>query len=99
MQTENLIAIDEFCINHNIEISFVSSLQQTGLIEVTTIKETVFIDAGQLRQLEKIVRFYYEMDINLEGIETITHLLQRINSMQDEITILRNRLCFYETNE
>ena len=40
MQTEYLIAVDEFCANLNIEISFISSLQQTGLIEITTIKET-----------------------------------------------------------
>ena len=97
MQTENLIALDEFCANHNIEISFISSLQQTGLIEITTIEETGFIDADQLQQLEKFIRFYYELDINLEGIETITHLLQRINSMQDEIIALTNRLRLYET--
>jgi hypothetical protein len=99
MQTEYLIAVDEFCSNHNIEVSFISSLQQTGLIEITTIKETGFIDADQLQHLEKIVRFYYELGINLEGIETITHLLQQINSLQDEIIELRNRLRLYETNE
>lgn len=99
MKTENLIAVDVFCLSHNIEISFISSLQKNGLIEITTIKETNFIDAEQLRQLEKIVSFYYELDINLEGIETITHLLQRINSMQDEIVSLRNRLRFYEMTD
>jgi len=98
MQTDYLIAIDEFCANHNIEISFISSLQQTGLIEVTTIKETGFIDPSQLLQLEKIVRLYYELDINLEGIETINYLLKRIDSLQDEIVRLRNRLRLYETN-
>jgi hypothetical protein len=97
MQTEYLIAVDEFCANHNIEISFISSLQNNGLIEITTIKETGFIDAGQLQQLEKFIRFYYELDINLEGIETIAHLLHRINAMQDEIIALRNRLRLYET--
>jgi hypothetical protein len=95
MQTENLIDVNEFCINHNIEISFISSLQQTGLIEITTIKETEFIDESQLLQLEKIVRLYYELDINIEGIESITHLLQRINSMQNEIIALKNKLNFY----
>jgi hypothetical protein len=99
MQTEYLIAVDEFCANHNIEISFISSLQQTGLIEITTIKETGFIDAGQLQQLEKFIRLYYELDINLEGIETITYLLQRIKSLQDEIITLKNRLRLYEINE
>jgi hypothetical protein len=99
MQTEYLIAAEEFCANHNIEISFINSLQQTGLIEITTIKETGFIDSSQLQQLEKIVRLYYELDINLEGIDTITHLLQRIKSLQDEIIALKNRLCLYETDE
>ena len=99
MLSKNLVPINEFCINHNIEISFISSLQQSGLIEITTIKEISFIDISQLRQLEKIVRFYFDLDINLEGIETITHLLQRINSMQDEIRTLRNRLRLYDSND
>jgi hypothetical protein len=99
MQTEYLIAVDEFCANHNIEISFLGSLQQNGLIEITTIQEAEFIDAGQLQQLEKFIRFYYELDINIEGIETITHLLQRVKSLQDEIIALKNRLRLYEINE
>ena len=96
MQTEYLIAVDKFCACHNIEISFISSLQQNGLIEITTIEESNFIDAEQLQQLERIVRFYYELDINLEGIETITHLLQRLNIVQEENKALRNRLRLYE---
>jgi hypothetical protein len=96
---ENLIPADEFCTNHNIEISFIHSLQETGLIEITTIEETGYIHADQLQELERIVRLHYELDINLEGIETINHLLLRINNMQDEITALRNRLRLYETNE
>jgi hypothetical protein len=96
MQLENLIAINEFCVNHHIETSFIDSLQQNGLIEITTIEQIGFIDVGQLQQLEKIVQFHYELDINLEGIETINHLLQRINTMQHEIITLRNRLGLYE---
>ena len=99
MQRENLIALDEFCANHGIEISFISSLQETGLIEVTQIKETAFIEADQLQQLEKIVRFYYELDINIAGIESITYLLNRISIMQDEMTALINRLRLYESFE
>ena len=96
MQTEYLIAVDEFCANHNIEISFISSLQQTGLLEITTIKDTGYIEASQLQHLEKIIRFHYEFDINLEGIESITYLLRRINSLQEKITGLNNRLRLYE---
>ncbi len=96
---ENLISLNEFCASHNIEISFIRSLTETGLIETSTIEEKGYIPENQLPELEKIVRMYYELDINLEGIETINHLLHRLNAMQDEITWLRNRLRFYETDE
>lgn len=96
MQTNYLIHVDEFCANHNIEESFISSLRQTGLIKTKIIKETEFIDPKQLLQLEKIVRLYYELDINLEGIETINYLLERINIMHDEIVRLKNRIRLYE---
>ncbi|MCE5346144.1 MAG: chaperone modulator CbpM [Bacteroidales bacterium] len=99
MNKGNMIPANEFCASHNIEITFINSLQEAGLIEVTTINETEYIHESQLNELEKIVRLYYELDINLEGIETVTHLLQRINDMQDEIMLLKNRLRLYESFE
>jgi hypothetical protein len=96
MNKGNMIPANEFCASHNIEITFINSLQEAGLIEITTIREIEYIHENQLNELEKIVRLYYEMDINLEGIETVIHLLQRINDMQDEITLLKNRLRLYE---
>ena len=98
MQTDNLIPASVFCESHNIELSFIRSLQESGLLEISTVQETRFIKTDQLQQLEKMVRLYYDMDINLEGIETITHLLQRISLLQQEIILLRNRLQFYEGN-
>ena len=96
MNRENMIPAIEFCTCHSIEIEFLNSLQEAGLIEITTIEETEYIYENQLNDLEKIVRMHYEMDINLEGIETVIHLLERINEMQDEITLLKNRLRLYE---
>lgn len=96
MQTEEMIAADEFCTHHQIELSFINSLKESGLLEISIVEEKVFLPVNQLSHLEKLVRLYYEMDINLEGIETITHLLQRINDMQQEIRQLSNRLSRYE---
>ena len=96
METELLIALDEFCTVHNIEISFIYSLQESGLIEIIKIRDANFIEADHLHQLEKFVRLYYDLDINLEGIETINYLLERISSMQDEINSLRNKLRVYQ---
>ena len=93
---DDLIAVNEFCVNHNIEISFLNLLQQNGLIEISTIESEYFVEKEQLPRLEKFVRFYYDLDINLEGIETISYLLQRIENLQNEIIKLKNKLRFYD---
>lgn len=92
MQTENLIAASVFCSSHNIEYGFINSLQQYGLIEVTTAGEELFINSDDLNKLEQFTRFYYEMQINLEGIEVVDHLLQQLQNQQREIVALRNKL-------
>ena len=96
MQTEEMIPANEFCLHHNIELSFIYSLKESGLIEISTVEEKTFVPVNQLSHLEKLVRLYYEMDINLEGIETITYLLKRMNEMQQQIGQLNNRLRIYE---
>jgi hypothetical protein len=99
MQKECLIAVNEFCAIHKIEISFISSLQETGLIELIVINDDLFVDSDQLQQLEKIVHLYFELEINIEGIATIDHLLEQIKSLHDENLVLRNRLRLYESND
>lgn len=96
MQTDDLIPADQFCTQHNIELSFISLLHENGLIEITTVEQTKFIPEDRISELEKIIRLHYELEINLEGIEAITHLLQKIESMQHEIAGLKNRLRLYE---
>ncbi|MEO6220355.1 MAG: chaperone modulator CbpM [Ginsengibacter sp.] len=92
MITEDLIPAKDFCLHHNIEYSFISSLHNSGLIEVTTIKRSTFIHTDYLQKLEKFVRLHYDLDINLEGIETINHLLDKIEEMQREIVRLNNKV-------
>lgn len=96
MDMKKLIAAQEFCARHNIEVSFIHSLEETGLIEMKTIEQTGFIPVNQLQQLEKMVRLYYELGINLEGIDTITHLLERITDLQNQVRELQNKLRFFE---
>ncbi len=96
MKTENLIALNDFCASHNIDLSFVSTLHKSGLIRISNIRESGYIEAGQLGQLEKLIRMYYELDINLEGIEVICYLLERTAGQQEELNDLKNRLRIYE---
>ena len=97
MQTVEMISADEFCIHHNIELSFIYSLQESGLLEISTTGEKLCIPVTQLPQLEKVR--LYDLDINLEGIETITLLLQRLQKQQENIIALKNQLSRYESEE
>jgi vacuolar-type H+-ATPase subunit I/STV1 len=96
MKNDRLIPASEFCRYYHVEDSFINSLHDYGLVEITTIEHNHFINAEKLAELEKFTRLHYDLDINLEGIEVINYMLQKIRDLQQEIVILRQRLQFYE---
>ena len=95
MQTENMIVLDEFCSNHEVEVSFMRSLEEYGLIETIVVNKTVCVRGNELSKLEQIVRLHQELNINPEGIDVINELLKRMDDMHHEIIDLKNRLDFY----
>lgn len=96
MKTNDLVKAEEFCLNHRVDISFIYSLNDRGLVTLTELEKTLFIPAEQVREIEKAMMLHYEMDINLEGVEVITRLLDQLNTMHEETRLLRNRLSIYE---
>lgn len=96
MEEKEMIRIDLICSCYNVEPAFIDAVLDHGLIEVTTVNEVRFVDSGQISDLEKIIRLHYDLDINLEGIETITHLLHRMRELREELNMLQNRLRFFE---
>ena len=99
MENKELIPVYSFCVNHKIELAFIESLQQYGLVEITTVEEQRYFSEQQLSDVEKFVRLYYDLDINLEGIEAISHLLEKIKDMQNRNIQLQNRLSLYEDQQ
>jgi hypothetical protein len=90
------ISVTEFCLRYGVEQDFIRSLNESGLVRLISMEEELCINYEALPQVEKLLRMHYEMEINLEGIEAIVHLLSRIDSMQQEIARLTNRLRCYE---
>ncbi|MFD1257249.1 chaperone modulator CbpM [Mucilaginibacter terrae] len=96
MENQNLTAALDFCSYYQIEYTLLNSFEEAGLVELTVVNETRYISQTQLPGLERMVRLHHELDINVAGIEAITHLLQRVQAMQQEMLDLRNRLKSYE---
>jgi len=96
MENEEMIRIELICTCYNVDPSFIDSLQDFGLIEVRTVDEGKFVEVTKINDLEKMIRLHYDLDINIEGIETIFHLLEKIEQLQDNLNEMRNRLMRYE---
>ncbi len=97
MKTENLIPASEFCLNHGIEFSLIDSLRGFDLIDIITIDKAPYLNLNQLPKLEQIVHFHKELKINLEGIDVIINLLERVNHIESEMNHLKDRLRTYES--
>lgn len=93
MDTTTLIAINEFCDNHGITHAYIYELHQFGLF---TIEKEDYLLEHELPKVEKIIRFHRDLEINLEGIDVILNLLERVEKQERDLQDLRNRLTIYE---
>lgn len=89
---ENSISVDEYCNYCKIDVSFIKQLAAHGLLSGTTNSDVVFLVNDDLPAIERYTHLHYDLDINIEGIEAIDHLLKKVNELQQEITYLHNKL-------
>ena len=82
---------------YEVEASFIESLHEVGLIHVVDQEEEHFIEYDDLSDLEQFIRWHYEMDINVQGIDALRHMLERVKSLQSELDQLRHELRFYKS--
>lgn len=92
MKEETLIPVADFCASHDIEIELIERFYSHGLIEIHYRKKSLFLPEYEMKKLEQILLFHRELEINLEGIETIFELLHKVTTMQERITDLENKL-------
>lgn len=96
MNPENLISIPELCSHYEIELSFFTNLSEMGLVEIKTVETISYIDSDCIYEIEKMIRIHQDLDVNMEGIDVVFNLLQKLDTLQNEVTSLKNRLRLYE---
>ena len=92
MSTKNLILLNNLCTHYNIEISFFNSLNEFGLVEIISVEEVQYIHLNKITDLEKMIRIHQELNVNIEGIDVVLNLLEKIEELQNELIITKNKL-------
>jgi hypothetical protein len=93
---KELFAITTYCSLHGIDHSFITSLSEEGLINITVENNDEYIEEEQLPDLEIYTRWHHDMGINTEGIDAIRHLVHKLRDIQLELNSLKARLKMYE---
>jgi hypothetical protein len=92
MENDKFISLQNISSNYNVEISFIKTLNELGMVQVIKVQDDDCIDEECLPDIERLMRMHYDLEINMAGIEAIWHLLQRVNTLQKELLQAKNRL-------
>jgi len=90
------IAVKQFCVHYDIPISFIDLLSNYDLIETVEYNNIKHIQIQDINRVEKLIRLHYDLEVNFEGLDVINNLITQINSLQEELIILWNRIDLYE---
>jgi hypothetical protein len=96
MSDEEMIPLETFCTYYQVERSFVETLESYGLVSISSREEQRFILMEEVVELEKFSRLYYDLNINVPGIDALKHLLEKLKELQQETENLKARLRIYE---
>lgn len=97
MQTD-LIIVSEYCRRTNLDPTFLVMLEEGGLIDIYIEHGEKYFPSNQLLDLERYTRMYYDLSINIEGIDAIRNILSRMRELHAEISHLREKINMYESN-
>lgn len=87
---QKYITITEYCSKTGIEETFIFRLIEGGLINIDN--DAVGFAEEQLIEIEKYSRWHYDLGVNVEGLEVMSHLLSKINQMQSEMLQMKSKL-------
>ncbi|MEL4455201.1 chaperone modulator CbpM [Lutimonas vermicola] len=96
MDTQNYIPVLHLCDLYHAEISFFKELNDVGLIEIVSVKNTMYVHEDHLYEVERIIRIHTELNVNIEGVDVVLNLLGKLEELQSELNRIQNRLRLYE---
>lgn len=91
MKEENYILLKKFCQSTSVDPDFIEALYEFGLIEHASS-----IHKDELPTIERYVRLHYDLNVNIEGLQIIANMREKMMQMQEEMLRLERKLKRFE---
>lgn len=86
------ISREELVKIYNVEITFFDELVNSGLLNIHTENEIRYVMYEDLPRFERFTNWYYDLEINLPGLEVIHEMLKKMDDLRQRNRELMNKL-------
>ncbi len=85
------ISREELVRIYNVEITFFDALQESGLLKTQTENDMMYVSYDELHVFERLSNLYYDLEVNLPGLEIIHYLQAKMEVLKNENSKLRRQ--------
>ena len=78
------ISREDVLKHYNIEVHFLDSLEEFGLLKTVEEDHVKYIYYEELPNLERYANWHYDLEVNLPGLEIIQNLLNKMDVLLRE---------------
>jgi len=93
--TPQLTSVAQIIQNYQINDTSLYYLNESGIIKIIIVEQTEYIHQDDLSDLEKIIRIQQELNINMESMDIVINLIDKIKTLQIENKTLKNLLSMH----
>ncbi|MCP2039380.1 chaperone modulator CbpM [Chryseobacterium sp. HSC-36S06] len=85
------ISREELVRIYQVEITFFDALQESGLLKTETVNNITYLSYDELHVFERLTNLYYDLEVNLPGLEIINYLHDKMEVLKNENSKLRGQ--------
>lgn len=98
-EKRRIIYIQEVAFNTGAEEWFIEKLIEQGILEIHVQQEENFFEPTEIELIRRAARLNHHLGVNVEGIDIILQMRQRLENLQRQIENLQSQIGFYHKKD
>ena len=95
MLNNEFVQAELFCNTYSINFALVESWQKMGLVHLIELENKQHIPLDQIQKLEQLLRLHLDLDIQLQDVDIVYNLIEKLKTLQSENLMLKQQLNLY----